>query len=201
MKIKLVKRKFYNKWKYKISFNIKGSSFSRWIRADYRDRIDPFYFNLSDKLLSFEQSSYFKRVEKDTTDIYLNDLSIFNEMCNEYSAHIRQIFSVNPEVENFSDGDHVIVSKKYPHDRYKFKVYLQPHKIKDKKEKIDFIDWLDSQSFRVSISNTVKKWFIDTTWNWDRRYMYVEDEQTLLMLKLRKNEAVGTVYNYVLSDK
>ena len=69
------------------------------------------------------------------------------------------------------------------------------------KEKADFIDWLSSQNSKVRISDTVKSWFLVTVWNWDRRYMYVEDEQTLLMLKLRKNEAIGTIYNYVLCDK
>jgi hypothetical protein len=40
-----------------------------------------------------------------------------------------------------------------------------------------------------------------TEWNWDRRYVLVEDEGTLLMLKLRNPEVMGSVYNYVLSDK
>jgi hypothetical protein len=47
----------------------------------------------------------------------------------------------------------------------------------------------------------VQKWFLKTDWNWDRRYVLVEDEGTLLMMKLRNSDVVGTVYNYVVTDK
>jgi hypothetical protein len=40
-----------------------------------------------------------------------------------------------------------------------------------------------------------------TDWNWDRRYVLVEDEGTLLLMKLKNSEVVGTVYNYVIVDK
>lgn len=201
MKINTVKRKFYNKWNYKISFSIKGSAFSRYFRSDYTDRIDPCYFQLADKLSGLTKDQYAKRVESNTTDIYLNDKSIFDEFCVCFTDNIKKLYVIDPEIENFQNVDHVIISKKYPHDKYRFKVFLQPHKIKDIKEKADFIDWLSSQNSKVRISDTVKSWFLVTVWNWDRRYMYVEDEQTLLMLKLRKNEAIGTIYNYVLCDK
>jgi hypothetical protein len=201
MKIKLVKRKFYNKWDYKISFYIHGSSFSRFIRGDYRERIDPFYFELEERLNQLDKDQYAKRIERNTTDIYLNDKSIFDEFRENYKSNIRQLFEINPVITKYSSIDHVVVCNKYPHDKYRYKVYLQPHKVKDKSEKINFIQWLGTQTNKIKITDTVKTWFITTDWNWDRRYMYVEDEQTLLMLQLRKNEAIGTIYNYILTDK
>ena len=72
---------------------------------------------------------------------------------------------------------------------------------KDKTSKRRFVDWLKSQDPRITCSDAVEKWFMNTEWNWDRRYVLVEDEKTLLMLKLRNSEVVGRIYNYVLSDK
>jgi len=40
-----------------------------------------------------------------------------------------------------------------------------------------------------------------TEWNWDRRYMYVEDEMTLLMIKMRSSEVLGRIYEYHIIDK
>jgi hypothetical protein len=40
-----------------------------------------------------------------------------------------------------------------------------------------------------------------TDWNWDRRYVLVEDKNTLMLLRLRNSEVVGSVYEFVLSDK
>jgi len=51
------------------------------------------------------------------------------------------------------------------------------------------------------MSKAVKTWFIRTEWNWDRRYILVEDEQTLFMMKLRSAEVVGKTHEYQLVDK
>ena len=91
---------------------------------------------------------------------------------------------------------------KYPHDRYKHKVYLLPHKMKgDKESKQRYLEWLKKQCPKVTCTKAVEKWFLDTDWNWDRRYILVEDEAMLLMLKLRNSDVVGRVYNYILTDK
>jgi hypothetical protein len=76
-----------------------------------------------------------------------------------------------------------------------------PHKIKDRKDKKEYVNWVSGQNNRILISDAVKEWFITTDWNWDRRYVLIEDSQTLLMLKLRNPEALGRIYDYVISDK
>jgi len=37
--------------------------------------------------------------------------------------------------------------------------------------------------------------------NWDRRYILVDNEKTLLMIKLHSPDAIGTVYKYEIVDK
>jgi hypothetical protein len=71
----------------------------------------------------------------------------------------------------------------------------------DKEGKQKYIAWLKTQEDRVTCTPAVEKWFMTTDWNWDRRYILVQDESTLLMLKLRNSEVVGRIYNYVVSDK
>ena len=71
----------------------------------------------------------------------------------------------------------------------------------DRPAKKKYIDWLKTQMPRVTCTSAVETWFLATDWNWDRRYILVEDDQTLLMMKLRNADVVGKIYNFVISDK
>ena len=71
----------------------------------------------------------------------------------------------------------------------------------DKEGKKKYIEWLKRQSPKITCTTAIEHWFIKTDWNWDRRYVLVEDESTLLMLKLRNAEVVGRIYKFVISDK
>jgi hypothetical protein len=57
------------------------------------------------------------------------------------------------------------------------------------------------QGDKIRMSKVVKAWFMYTDWNWDRRYLLVEDTPTLLMLQMRSGDAVGKVYEYAVVDK
>ena len=71
----------------------------------------------------------------------------------------------------------------------------------DPDEKIKYLNWIKGQGDKMSMSMSVRGWFLTTNWNWDRRYMWVEDEQSLLMLKLRNASVVGKIHRYALADK
>ena len=60
---------------------------------------------------------------------------------------------------------------------------------------------MTAQNDKISLSESVKMWFITTDWNWDRRYVFVDNEQTLLLLKMRNCDAIGKVYEYKIGDK
>jgi hypothetical protein len=152
-------------------------------------------------LSTLDPSAYCKRIENHILDIYTNDKSIFDLLHQRHSSIIRAAFAPAEGIEDLLSDSHSVVVKKLPHNRYRYKVFLQPHKIVDTQEKHRFIDWLATQEPRVNITETVKKWFYKTHWNWDRRYMYVEDDQTLLLLKLKNADALGTVYTFRISDK
>ena len=217
------RRKFYGKWLYKVTVNVPGVSIFRmksisdimlFCVSDLPE--EPYEYSTKDKAYknrkdilclaelfnSWEDTAWAKRIELNTMDIYTNDLEKYIEAGQKLTNLITQKFEPNLNfIKDLNISTNVVV-KKYPHKRYKHKVYLLPHKMdQDRVVRQEYLDWIDSQSPRILISTAVKTWFIKTHWNWDRRYVLVEDPQTLLMLKLRNSDVAGKVYDYVLADK
>lgn len=175
------------------------SMFEKWT---YARRAWPNRNSIS-KLAAFldpyDADSWAKRIEHNTIDLYSNDSAFYNAVSTEYQNSIVHRFEPAAGVD--LNASMIIVSK-LPHDKFNYRVYLLPHKMAgDREGKQRYIDWLKSQAPRVSISAAVERWFIATDFNWDRRYVLVEDEQTLLMMKLRNSDIMGRVYNFVISDK
>jgi hypothetical protein len=222
MKTQKTNRKFYNKWIYKVSLQIKGSSIFRTHSLDdikefclapspekpnyslharawqNRDQI----LELTEFLLTQKSTIWTKRIENVFMDFYTNDRNFYEELSLKFESAMLHRFEPNLETLDLLDTPQTILAAKLPHNRYHYKVYLLPHKMAgDKESKKKYVDWLKSQDPRITCTPAVQKWFIKTDWNWDRRYVLVEDEHTLLMLKLRNSEVVGRVYNYVISDK
>ena len=225
IKPKETKRKFYNKWIYKVTVKSPGVSMFRmktfeeiidFCYSSEPERTDTYWsriyrsywhhrvslLNLTKFLMPVDNSIYTKRIEKDCIDLYTNDSAFYNSICDNFSDLIVQKFEPVVDNLNLLDNEKTVICKKLPHDKYKYKVFLRPHKMKnDVPNKQHYLKWLDTQSDRVLITEAVKRWFIETDWNWDRRYMYVEDKPTLLMLSLRNSEVLGQVYEYVKADK
>lgn len=219
---KSTSRKFYNKWLYKITLTINGAAVLRYdlSKVEYyisEDKRDVGYWTWQSKaaadkefiisIVNFLQSKdkdiWSKRVERTYVDFYTNDKTFFDELSLLGSERIVHRFEPTlGGVEILEDSSTNVAVTKYPHDIYKHKVYLLPHKMRgDREEKIRYINWLKKQCPKVTCTEAVEKWFIATDWNWDRRYILVEDESMLLMLRLRNPDVVGRIYNYVLCDK
>jgi hypothetical protein len=158
-----------------------------------------FIENLSDFLSELETSRYSKRIESQILDIYLNEKDLYDQILDRFSSYIR--LTSAPEAGVSLDSGKKVIAKKLPYDRYRYKVFLKPHRISTSEEKRRYLDWLETQIPRVNITDNVKQWFYKTNWNWDRRYMYVEDDATLLILKMKNPDALGTVYSYEIIDK
>lgn len=202
---KPTKRKFYNKWLYKITLCIRGIDCFRYSdisMAPTRKYVDTFYLHaLGNELASVEKSQWGKRIECNNIDIYTNDRDLFLRLSNRFSEVTIHRFEPHDEYQ-LSENSNVYIVNQYPHGKFRYKVFLSPHKLSNEKDrKIQFLTWVDTQGDRVRISDSVRDWFLHMNWNWDRRYMYVEDEKTLMMLKMRESDALGKVYKYLLADK
>jgi hypothetical protein len=156
---------------------------------------------LSYFLCAWDQSLWAKRIESNSIDLYTNDKSMYDSLLSTFENLVRSCSEPDEANKSILENTGSVVVKRLPHNKYQYKAFLLPHKVKNREEKQEFINWLDTQGERVLISKTVKDWFVKTDWNWDRRYILVEDERTLLMVKLRKPEALGRIYDYVVSDK
>lgn len=223
-KTKTTTRKFYGKWLYKVSFRLEGCSLYRTKTIDelkdlltgerpegrnsYATAVTA-WFN-KDVLYEFftllekcNTSSYNIRIESPDLDLYTNDESIYQDFSSKFADVV--IHRFEPSESNIdllnSDKNYITVSK-LPKGRYNYRVYLLPHKMRNDTEgKIKFLEWMEHRSPTITCTPAIKKWFLFTDWNWDRRYVLVEDESTLLMLKLRNSEVVGKIYNFIVSDK
>lgn len=202
MKAQKIKRLFYGKWKFKVTVKIPEITKLRRYDTD-TIKSSKGSSDLKEFVLFLDKQTceYAKRIEGKFIDVYTNDRIFYNSMIAKYKEQIRHCFEPDENSENLFVGKRTVVVRKFPHDQYQYKVYLQPHNIKNIEDKHKFLDFLDNQGQKVKITETVKKWFIRTDWNWDRRYIYVQDEPTLLMLKMRSSEGIGSVYTYVICDK
>jgi len=219
LKANTTNRRFYNKWLYKVTLNIPGVAI---FRQNSLEKIPLLNFDgqkhthstmaraslhrqeliaLSSFLLRWDNELWSKRIECSSIDIYTNDKTMYDELSLNFEEIVCARSEPNEWDLDLLENTGSIIVKKLPHNRYAYKAFLLPHKIKDRKDKKEYVDWIVGQNNRILISDAVKEWFITTDWNWDRRYVLIEDSQTLLMLKLRNPEALGRIYDYVINDK
>ena len=155
----------------------------------------------SEFMEKFPTDNYALRIENDRLDVYTNDQDLYNTLSSTCEENIIQRFQ--PDIDNLhllNRAQHTIIVNKLPKNRYNYRVYLLPHRM-IREDKNKYLDWIKKQDPRITCTSALEKWFINTDWNWDRRYVLVEDEATVLMMKLRNAEVVGTVYKFVISDK
>lgn len=152
-------------------------------------------------LLNKYPNEWGKRIECSCIDVYTNNPDLYDNLSQVMEKDVIHRYEPDLAELDLLDDRYTIVSKKLPHDRYQLRVFLLPHKMKDHNEKLLFLDWLEGQKPRVTLSKSVRDWFLYNYVNWDRRYILVEDDATLLMVKLRQANVVGKVYRYVVPDK
>jgi hypothetical protein len=222
-KTKVTNRKFYNKWLYKTTLIIQGAGIFRLLSLEeikefclsntgaYYQPYSMHYkawFNrdsihdLTEFLLTKDPSTWTKRIESKCVDFYTNDRDFYLELSSKFQSMV--VHQYEPAVNTIDslENEEVILVKKFPHKKYKHKVFLLPHKLaKDPESKTKYLEWILGQGDKITCTPAIQQWFMATDWNWDRRYVLVEDDKTLLLLKLRNPEVMGRVYNYVLVDK
>lgn len=219
---KTTNRKFYNKWLYKVTVRCGASFVLRYLNNDiaalktqikdenFSVRYAPWVKDNITKnkigvlkildILEKYPGEWGKRIEGHL-DIYTNNIDLYNELSEKLEKDIFHRYEPDGNTLDLLDECYTIIGKKLPHNKYQYRVYLTPHKIASRQDKESLLNWLDNQKPRVTLTDSVKHWFIYNYTNWDRRYILVEDEGTLMMLKLRQANAIGKVYKYVVSDK
>ena len=221
---KKTKKKFYNKFIYKVTLNVPGCGalryydFSdllsieceaaddmRWkqklindVVHNRQEWVDLVFF-----IDSFEKDQWAKRLEGDYIDLYTNNLDFYNGLCEKFPNRIAKRYQPPAGLEQeMLDEEKKIFVKEIPHGVYNYQAYLHPHKLTENlNERTKLADWLELQVPKITFSKSIRKWVLQTRENWDRRYIYIDNDQTLLMIKLRSPELIGKVFKYVKTDK
>jgi hypothetical protein len=223
--VKFTKKKFYNKWEYKISLRLVGASVFRnhnyelvkQTMSDPDSNVKAIFFGriiqqrqinkeqlyaVADFLSKCTAGSFITRIESSAIDIYTNNRQLFDTASQEFMLFTWKRFAPDPNTQHLLQDNKKIISKKLAHGKYQYKVFLAPHKLaNDLESKQRFVQFIRSQEDRIRMSTAVEHWFIKTKWNWDPRYVFADNQKTLLLLKLAGAEAVGSVYEYVVPDK
>lgn len=222
---KKTKKKFYNKYIYKVTLNIPGCGILRYYDLADLVKIDTTFvknkYPWKEKLVSdlvnnkqewadlvffiesFEKTQWGKRLEGDFMDLYTNNIDFYNGLCEKFPNRILRRFQPPKGMEQeMLDEERKIFVNEIPHGIYNYQAYLQPHKLSSNiSERTQLANWLELQVPKITFSKSVRKWVLNTQENWDRRYIYIDSEQTLLMIKLRSPELIGKVFKYVKTDK
>lgn len=192
MKRQSVNKLFYNKWSIRVSLQIPYAYHLRYKDGHHRNSL---HIDLVAALRMIAPGTYATRYESDRVNFYTNAKSDADYVIASFPNNVVAYALPTPAAIAAFSTPRTIVASKLPHRKYRFKVYLQPHKV-SRADKLNWLTWVDSNSDTILISAAVVKWFTDTDWNWDRRYIYVQDEATLIMLKLKNDNALGSIYRY-----
>ena len=221
MKTLTTSKKFYDKWLYKVTIDATALNISLYNFNKFRDRMKKFcetgtvyswsFTNYQQRRLTenkdlvldlvnfvdaYPKTDWTARVDHDTFSIYTNDVNMYNAI----SAKFIVIERFEPDLtKTVLDTPNTISVKKLPFGKYRFKVFLKPHKIFDPNEKMEYIKWMQTQVPRITFSEAIEDWIMYTRWSGDARYILVEDEQTLLMLRMRNQAIVGRIYEHVVA--
>jgi len=215
------KRKFYNKYIYKLTCKLTGAPLLRnytWSKciefAVHNTWPEPRYAGYGVNKPTVDNEAFIRlatflehhhkvetkfRVEGQFIDIYVNDKKFYDAFAYEFEDLITYRAEPRPGLEkDLLESKNKIFVKHLPHNKYEYKVYLLPHKIDTDFQFRDTLSkWIALQS-GIQWTDSLHNWLMKTTSNWDRRYTYIEDEKTLLLLKLRCSSLVGKVFQHVI---
>ena len=222
-KPKKTKRKFYNKWIYKVSCYLEGAYALRiWSLSDIvnvasgcsptknnywsENNFEKFMNDSANWLklglvLGPNEDKLQTRIEGNSVDVYTNDKALYDTICDTFkddNVLWRRFEPTKGTEKQLLDSEYSVFVKHLPHHRYLYKVYLLPHKLGNVNDRTRLCDWLETQKPKITFTDSIRKWVINTTENWDRRYIYVEDEPTLMMMKLREHQLIGKVYKHII---
>lgn len=220
---KKTKKKFYNKYIYKISLNIPGTSALRWYdfqqlmdlciaepsskrEHNWREKVisdvidyKEMWIDLAMMMSSVDCKSFSKRIEGDSVDFYTNDFQLYEKLGNKFSKYVRSRFQPKEGTENaLLNSEKEIFVNELPYGKYQYRAYLKPHRL-DANTRKTVANWMEKQVPNITFTDSIKQWLIHTNENWDRRYIHILDEKTMLMIQLRAPQLLGKIFKYKLN--
>lgn len=199
------RRKFYNKWLYKItleSVNLYVFRVYSFKRLCYHIKyktvtIHPEIANLVNLLSAVPNTSWAKRLENlSTIHIYTNSKDLVMQIQSQLPNRVVKMYEPDPRYLSNLNTNNTILVKKLPHRRYKHKVFIRL--LDDSLEtKTSIMNWIFSKNPHIKCTKNTKRWFLTANWDFGARSILVEDEQHIMLLKLYHPDLVCKIYNFV----
>ena len=179
LKSKTTSRKFYGKWLYKASIYIPGVAILRSKSLDdiidflakplpqttnYRHSLNvkahanaAYLIKLCKFLKPLQIHLWTKRIETNQLDFYTNDQSIYNDFCNKFNLILTQKFEPAANDLELLNNQYTIITKKLPHNKYRYRAFLRPHKMKGDIETTVFFFSMISDSHQFRLDDKIAK--------------------------------------------
>jgi|TARA_B110000444_G_C18800011_1_gene576928 hypothetical protein len=230
---KKTKKKFYNKYIYKVSLELEGAyalrtlgsqeiiEFATGLRAPPQS--DNFEFGeatwkaknvhlirsnskawitLLEILNSVPKSESTVRIESNILDVYTNNKNMYDSLCYEFADRTRNRHEPAPGMtDTLLDSNQEIFVKELPHGMYNFQVDIKSPLTLKYDELLSLADWCKSREPAIAFTDATYNWLLKRDVYNTRRWIYVDTESTLLMLRLRCNDLLGTVRKYIKTGK
>ena len=196
--------RFYNKWLYKVRLSVTSAYMVKsWLiavidTAVVSDEIKPLLIFLTNT----PRDNYALRISRTTVDVYLNDEKSVKQLCIDCDEIVELVVVPEKSAIHLLEKHNTVVVTKLPFIKFQFKVYLKPRTIPGLDNRIMFYEWIQAQGDTIRQPKSLKYWILSPEKYYNRRiFIYVDSEQTLLMLTMKNAGAVGTIYRYVVNDK
>lgn len=192
IQLKKTTRLFNNKYKYKIVILTKCAS---WFRGNNLDHVkERLNVSNSEKKLLWEEkitstdkifasklcltlsslNDYLLRVESPLISIYSNDPKDIEKIAKIDAGQIKYVSYPDPSTEAALD-DHKIITKNITHE---FKVTMG----RTRQSHTNFVEWCKDKE-KVKLTKRAKSQLSKNN-SWGGYYFYVQDEKTLIMVKM-----------------
>lgn len=230
---KKTKKKFYNKYIYKVSLELEGAyalrtlgtqeiiEFATGLRAPPQSDDYEFdtanwkaknahlihsnskaWLTLLEILNSVPKNESTVRIESNILDVYTNNKNMYDSLCYEFADRTRNRHEPAPGMtDTLLDSNQEIFVKELPHGMYNFQVDIKSPLTLKYDELLNLADWCKSRKPAIAFTDATYNWLLKRDVYNTRRWIYVDTESTLLMLRLRCNDLLGTVRKYIKTGK
>ena len=209
MQILNTNKLFYGKWPYKIVCGVKGAwafryspdcrrhTKNHWADDSQLSRFAQDFVNLN-----IENQNIKIRVEGSCFNIFCRDDEILSVIKNHLKKWITTVYEPANNIEKqylIDNGNRKILRNSLPLNKYRYKLYLNPHT--DYDIRLKFWDWLSRyEDDRMYISRDSKHWLLNHIGWIPAPFLYVKEKQDLSMVCLYLGNNLKKVEEFVLRD-
>jgi hypothetical protein len=217
MKVYQTNRLFYGKWVYRIETKTPGASLiKRWGVAESTDfcknpnnsRWQRHYTTADkDQLLKYIRAvePFFNcdlqmRAEWDTLNFYLNDSNLYNNLRLALTDWIVSVTEPanDADIESLHAKSALVLCNELPYGQYRYKVYIRYQMPPN--QRLAFLSWLDNYKDVIKPSKGTIKWLSDGSPYFQDPFIYVTDQNQLLMVTLFLGINARSTQEFVLRD-